>query len=72
MYVVGQYEVREKEKKTTKVNAAYIRLMRYFMNIYIDIFVTFLEKLKVLLFLIIPTDSVKYLVKYFIISVGPT
>lgn len=59
-----------KEKK--KVNAAYIRLMRYFMNIYRYINF-FLEKLfKVILFLIIPIDSIKYLVSYFFFTFCPT
>lgn len=69
--VIGQYEVHEREKK--KVNAAYIRLMRYFMNIYRYINFFFLEKLfKVILFLIIPIDSIKYLVSYFFFTFCPT
>lgn len=41
--------------------------------IYIDISIFFLEKLfKVILFLIIPIDSIKYLVSYFFFTFCPT
>lgn len=59
-----------------KVNAAYIRLMRYSTNI--DIYIerditTFLEKLlKVILFLIIPINSTKYLVSFCSFTLCPT
>lgn len=50
-----------------KVNAAFVRLMRYFVNIYRYIF-TFLEKL---FSHIIHVDSIKYLVFYTFLSAQP-
>lgn len=45
--------------------------MRYFMNIYR--YINLLEKLfKVILFLIIPIDSIKYLVSYFFLLSAQT
>lgn len=65
------FEIYMKYIKKKKVNAAYIRLMRYFMNIYR--YINLLEKLfKVILFLIIPSDSIKYLVCYFFFNSVPT
>lgn len=58
---IGQYEVHYRKKKSMQ----HISGLWGTSWIYIDIS-TFLEKLfKVILFLIIPIDSIKYLVSYF-------
>lgn len=55
-----------KENKMTKSQCSIYQAYEV-LHEYIDIFVTFLEKLfNVTLLLKIPTDSVKYLVNYFI------